>query len=246
MIHRDNKLDYMKAVRAVYTAKDKYLMLMIRATLFAGVSMLLVYILAKTYFPKAVIPTGVHAAVGLILGAVLMFRVNTSYDRWYEGRKLLDDIKMNFRNVRSDNVGLKKAMKVSMLQWSRGQVSADEALHAFDMRARSEWNRDRCFEIYKAMCKCDRITSTPIPFSFRAHIKLSLFAYMVTLPMGVLHDAGIFAVPLGMVVYYVVMGFEVFSAEIEDPFRGDPNDFDVVAEIDSLDDKDVSYSTEVS
>ena len=34
----------------------------------------------------------IHTFVGIVLGLVLVFRTNTAYDRWWEGRKLLGGI----------------------------------------------------------------------------------------------------------------------------------------------------------
>jgi len=40
-----------------------------------------------------------HAVLGLILGTLLVFRTNTSYDRWWEGRKLWGQLVNDARNL---------------------------------------------------------------------------------------------------------------------------------------------------
>jgi ion channel-forming bestrophin family protein len=47
------------------------------------------------------IPEGVniHSFVGIVLGLVLVFRTNTAYDRWWEGRRLLGLLTQNSRNL---------------------------------------------------------------------------------------------------------------------------------------------------
>jgi ion channel-forming bestrophin family protein len=40
-----------------------------------------------------------HAVLGLILGTLLVFRTNTSYDRWWEGRKLWGQLVNDSRNL---------------------------------------------------------------------------------------------------------------------------------------------------
>jgi ion channel-forming bestrophin family protein len=47
------------------------------------------------------IPEGVsiHAFVGLVLGLVLVFRTNTAYDRWWEGRRLFGSLTNSSRNM---------------------------------------------------------------------------------------------------------------------------------------------------
>lgn len=42
---------------------------------------------------------GFHALLGVVLGLVLVFRTNTAYDRWWEGRKLWGNIVNHSRGV---------------------------------------------------------------------------------------------------------------------------------------------------
>lgn len=43
--------------------------------------------------------TVVHSLLGIVLGLFLVFRVNSAYDRWYEGRKLWGLLLNNSRNL---------------------------------------------------------------------------------------------------------------------------------------------------
>ncbi len=45
--------------------------------------------------------TVVHSLLGIVLGLFLVFRVNSAYDRWYEGRKLWGLLLNNSRNLAS-------------------------------------------------------------------------------------------------------------------------------------------------
>ena len=40
-----------------------------------------------------------HGFLGLVLGTLLVFRTNTSYDRWWEGRKLWGQLVNDIRNL---------------------------------------------------------------------------------------------------------------------------------------------------
>ena len=40
-----------------------------------------------------------HGLLGLVLGMLLVFRTNTSYDRWWEGRKLWGQLVNDTRNL---------------------------------------------------------------------------------------------------------------------------------------------------
>jgi putative membrane protein len=38
------------------------------------------------------IPTSMHSLIGLVIGLLLVFRTNTAYDRWWEGRKIISSL----------------------------------------------------------------------------------------------------------------------------------------------------------
>ena len=50
--------------------------------------------------------TTIHAMVGFVLSMLLVFRTNTAYDRWWEGRKAWGSFVNNSRNL---------AIKISVL-----------------------------------------------------------------------------------------------------------------------------------
>jgi len=50
-------------------------------------------------FPNLVLPIGPFEYSGLIMGLILVFRVNAGYDRWWEGRKLWGNVLNNCRNL---------------------------------------------------------------------------------------------------------------------------------------------------
>lgn len=53
-----------------------------------GVYSLLIVLVFHYWYPiEWVLKTGVHSLLGIVLGLVLVFRTNTAYDRWWEGRK---------------------------------------------------------------------------------------------------------------------------------------------------------------
>ncbi|WP_299452444.1 bestrophin family protein [uncultured Microscilla sp.] len=70
--------------------------------LWQGLLVIAVYTLALVYFKVdiwAKPSTMVHSILGLALGLLLVFRTNTAYDRWWEGRKLLGALVNNSRNI---------------------------------------------------------------------------------------------------------------------------------------------------
>lgn len=50
-------------------------------------------------FPNLVLPIGPFEYWGLIMGLILVFRVNAGYDRWWEGRKLWGNVVNDCRNL---------------------------------------------------------------------------------------------------------------------------------------------------
>ena len=50
-------------------------------------------------FPLAVLPIGPFEYGGLIMGLILVFRVNAGYDRWWEARKLWGNVVNQSRNL---------------------------------------------------------------------------------------------------------------------------------------------------
>lgn len=50
-------------------------------------------------FPNLVLPIGPFEYGGLIMGLILVFRLNAGYDRWWEGRKLWGNVVNDCRNL---------------------------------------------------------------------------------------------------------------------------------------------------
>lgn len=71
---------------------------------------------------------------------------------------------------------------------------------------------------------CERIKSTPIPYSYSMFIKKFLFIYAITLPLSFMWDFGYWAIPIVMLAFYFLVSIELISEEIEDPFGNDIND----------------------
>lgn len=71
---------------------------------------------------------------------------------------------------------------------------------------------------------CERIYRTPIPFSYSFFIKLFITAYIGFMPVALLDSWGYFTIPAVLFAAYVLMGIELISEEIEEPFGWDIND----------------------
>lgn len=67
------------------------------------VGLIIIYTCLVSYlcylFPLAVLPIGPFEYGGLIMGLILVFRVNAGYDRWWEARKLWGNVVNQCRNL---------------------------------------------------------------------------------------------------------------------------------------------------
>ena len=213
-----------------------------------------------------------HSIIGVMLGLFLVFRINTAYDRWWEGRKLwgklVNDtrylaIKINsilpadrtadreFFTEMITNIAFatKEQLRDSILI---SELSLpDENLRNNVIASTHRPNKladalfGRTHQLYKEhiidghqlyildkelkgfvdmIGGCERIKTTPIPFSFSMFIKKFLFIYSMTLPVSFAWQFGYWTTPIVILTFYFLVSVELISEEIEDPFGEDIND----------------------
>ena len=71
---------------------------------------------------------------------------------------------------------------------------------------------------------CERIKTTPIPFSYAVFERHLLGWFCVALPWGLQGEHGYMTVPLTMVAFAALAGLEMLAVDIEDPFGTDDSD----------------------
>lgn len=222
----------------------------------------------------------VHSLLGFIMGLLLVFRTNTGYDRWWEGRKQWGALVNSTRHIayqlaallpgeehareRAALTRLIAAYPSALRHHLRrhgpeeilGHLAADRphglqpgdlsvaapqhipnAIAAELYRRIARWNREgvitgemlinlntelaRFTDITGA---CERILKTPIPFGYSLFIKKFIFAYTLTLPLGLVNEFSWWTVPLSTFVLYVFGSLELLAEEVEEPFGLDAND----------------------
>lgn len=210
------------------------------------------------------IPASMHSLIGLVIGLLLVFRTNTAYDRWWEGRKTISGVShevdmisarlhaMSTNNNYGNHLNLIefKSSVIKFLMLLRDYLNEGEdgsSSTQFHLKQKKQIERamlsingmdqsnihisgllgslNKLVEYSNAL---ERIKNTPIPLSYVFHIKISIYIYLFSLPFGIFHDLEIFAVPLVMLIYYIIAGVEIISNEIENPFANDPNDLPTV------------------
>jgi ion channel-forming bestrophin family protein len=213
----------------------------------------------------------VYSLLGFVISLLLVFRTNTAYDRWWEGRKkwgeLVNDsrnlaIKLAVLNLPKDDRDFFARMianfAVALKEHLRNgidvhELDCTETEHATLLHAQHvpnqvvsmlygrltvckekgvitelEWlaidtNLNNFLAISGA---CERIKSTPIPYSYSLFFKKFIFIYVVTLPLAFVPAMGYYAAFIATFVFYVLVSLEILAEEIEDPFGTDANDLD--------------------
>ena len=76
----------------------------------------------------------------------------------------------------------------------------------------------------EALGGCERIASTPIPFTYSVIIHRTIYLYCVLLPFGLVDAIGPMTPVFVAFIAYTFFALEALGAEIEEPFGIEPND----------------------
>lgn len=257
-----------KTFRESYNLKQLAVFMGIVTAYAAGTTWMNIHYLEEVFK----IDTVFFSLVGVILSLFLVFRLNSAYDRWWEGRKLWGKLVNDSRTLAMNldiliDPGNKARRKffvrnianfAKALQWHlRDQKNMDEMIHInkryaediesvdhvpnkvvsimyheiqimYEEKKITDWDKDRLYDLLRSMVDvlggCERIKKTPIPFSHSTFIKLFVIIYLAILPFGLVHIFGYLTIPAVMIMGFAMLGVEVISEEIENPFGLDAND----------------------
>ncbi|KQR89895.1 hypothetical protein ASG35_01225 [Burkholderia sp. Leaf177] len=81
---------------------------------------------------------------------------------------------------------------------------------------------------------CERLASTPLPFSYSVMIHRTVYLFCVMLPFGLVDGAGALTPLFALLVAYAFMSLEAIAAQIEDPFGLEENDLALSALCDAI------------
>ena len=74
----------------LFAKPNLYLKVLIYRTLGMGLFTFLVWFSIKFFeLTSFTIPSAMHSLIGIVIGLLLVFRTNTAYDRWWDGRKII-------------------------------------------------------------------------------------------------------------------------------------------------------------
>ena len=232
-----------------------------------GVTVLCVYFL-EDYLA---IDTVFFSLIGVILSLFLVFRLNSAYDRWWEGRKLWGQLTNDSRtfclnlNAHLDENDKKRRrffvrnisnFALSLQGHLRDDPSTDDFIHInsryledlenaehipntilsflyievehmYKEGQITDFDKDRLFDQLQGFVNvlggCERIKKTPIPFSHSTFIKMFTMIYLVILPFGLVDVFEYLTIPAVMIMGFALLGVEVISEEIENPFGMEAN-----------------------
>ncbi|RUR06448.1 bestrophin family ion channel [Legionella sp. km772] len=66
---------------------------------------------------------------------------------------------------------------------------------------------------------CERIANTRMPPAFAYFVKQALLFYALMFPFGWLNTFGLLIVPMMLMMIYILLGLEILSEELEEPFN---------------------------
>ncbi len=71
---------------------------------------------------------------------------------------------------------------------------------------------------------CERISNTPLPYSYSVLIHRTVYIYCFLLPLGLLDSLGWMVPPIVVFIAYTYTALEAIADELEEPFGMAPND----------------------
>lgn len=209
--------------------------------------------------------------LGILLSLLLVFRTNTAYDRYYEGRRVWGQLVSQCRGLAIElnavlprdavasrryfaalisnfpfalKGSLRSEMKFEQMESTPDIVerlrSAENVAttilcvlqESIEQLRQVEIIRDahlltfkpHLLEMMSISGICERIKSTPIPFSYTFFIKAYILTFIGVMPFVLLSTSGYFMIPTAMFGAYALLGLEMIGEEIENPFGLDSND----------------------
>lgn len=224
---------------------DVYLENLLKNTAFVGlVSLIINWIYINSPFHEFKINWEIQGLIGFVIGLLLVFRTNTAYDRWWEGRKMLGEFSRTINELymqatASEDPDMHIQLKSLVIKYFKFLKYGDfkdeismmkefEFIYSRILRSYPDNIRGISYrslaELGQSLYNGERIKKTPIPIAYKLHIKVTSSIYIFSLPFGSFYSMGIYSSIMVMILYFLISGIEIISSEIEDPFRGDPND----------------------
>jgi len=79
-------------------------------------------------------------------------------------------------------------------------------------------------ELSNILGGCERIASTPIPYTYKVLLHRTVYIYCFLLPFGFVDSLGWMMPVIVVIIAYTFVALEAVADELEDPFGLEPND----------------------
>ncbi|MDX2191381.1 MAG: bestrophin family ion channel [Bacteroidota bacterium] len=220
-------------------------------------------------------PSTIFYLLGLVLGLLLVFRTNTAYDRWWQGRIQISYLSNNAKNFASkmnaylpkddqDNriffakmianhaYAMKEVLRYGvrfddLIETNKGEldklkkvyhvpseITAQIMIKLEEMYRSKKLSFPQYWELHKYIDEmtnivgnCERIRTTPMPYSYRLHLKKFIFVFALMMPFGFIEYLDEWSVVIVVIIFYAMSGLDVIGEEIEDPFGQDEDDLPI-------------------
>jgi len=92
-VHQIKKSIKQNPFYLIFSKPGIYLKVLLWRTCLIGLFTLAMGLSVKFFhFDKSTIPATMHSLIGIVIGLLLVFRTNTAYDRWWDGRKIISNL----------------------------------------------------------------------------------------------------------------------------------------------------------
>ncbi|KAJ2927045.1 hypothetical protein H1R20_g10051, partial [Candolleomyces eurysporus] len=81
--------------------------------------------------------------------------------------------------------------------------------------------------LHDSLAQLDRICNNPLPFAYQAHLRMSVWLYLLFFPFQIVENFWYYTIPATSLVTFLLCGFLELGQEIENPFNYDLNDLDL-------------------
>ena len=102
-----------------------------------------------------------------------------------------------------------------LARWHRDGRLQPETLWVLDTHARA---------LMDICGGCERIRSSPVPYSYRALLRHGVLLYVVLAPWSFILENGFWGIPIVGVLFYFLFGIELIAEDVEEPFGLDLDD----------------------
>ncbi|MCO5396909.1 bestrophin family protein [Ralstonia soli] len=108
-------------------------------------------------------------------------------------------------------------------EWVQRKLQRDGQAGAVDAYAALAFDRN-LNELSNVIGGCERIASTPLPFTYSVMIQRTVYFFCAALPFGLVESIGNFTPVFSVFVAYTFMAHEAIASQLEDPFGTEDND----------------------